>query len=74
MPIHQQKVVDEKLGNFPKEVNMLSENFVNMFSGAQGFELMWKRDWTEFGTIFYQEQLKALERMSSNEGFNRGEM
>ena len=64
VPKHRQKHVDALLISHPKEIDMLSEGYLNLFQGID-LEAIWRRDWTEFGTIFYKEQDGALKRESS---------
>ena len=46
-------------------VNMLDPKYVKLMNQNDLGEI-WRRDWTEFGTLFYQEQSKARQRLEAN--------
>lgn len=74
VPQHRQKHVDALVISHPKEVDMLSEGYLNLFQGID-LDDIWRRDWKEFGTIFYKEQDGALKRDSSaGDRRERGEL
>ena len=58
----QQHILDKVLVDHPSKANMLSDHYLNI-GGNGEFGELWKRDWLEFGTIFYEEQRKAQSRL-----------
>ncbi|CAB9496219.1 expressed unknown protein [Seminavis robusta] len=61
VPQRNQTDVDQAIIHHPEEINLLSPNFLDIGKGR--LEHLWKRDWTEFATLFYQEQDKAAKRI-----------
>ena len=59
----KQKSIDKKLIDHPSSKNMLDQRYLSLFGDSE-FGQMWRRDWTEFGTIFYEEQLEARKRLA----------
>lgn len=64
VPASSQPMVDQALLAHPPQANMLHENYLQIGKGA--IEELWRRDWTEFGTLFYEEQGRAKARLFGN--------
>jgi len=64
VPQHRQNDLDTKiLHDVPSNVNMLDPRYLHAKGGDQHlFGRMWKRDWTEFGTIFHKIRSEAAAR------------
>lgn len=48
----------------PKQANMLSPNYLNMWGTEKN---MWKDDWQSFGSLFYEAQHKLLQSPNNEE-------
>lgn len=66
VPKQQQTNVDSHLVDHPAEADMFSEAYMRLGGGGDPDEL-WRRDWKEFATLFYQEQARAKERLLSRD-------
>ncbi len=60
VPTSRQQDIDLSLAEFPPGNNVLDPALLNWMPVD-----MWKRDWTEFGTLFYEEQLEAKKRLAA---------
>lgn len=60
IPTSRQQEVDLSLTQFPPGNNVLDPDLLNWMPVD-----MWNRDWTEFGTLFYKEQLEAKKRLAA---------
>lgn len=64
VPASQQSSVDRALMAHPSNANMFNPVYFDL---GRGMEDLWKRDWTEFATLFYQEQANAKTRLYSGD-------
>eukprot|EP00574_Skeletonema_japonicum_P008214 CAMPEP_0201714850 /NCGR_PEP_ID=MMETSP0593-20130828/1145_1 /ASSEMBLY_ACC=CAM_ASM_000672 /TAXON_ID=267983 /ORGANISM="Skeletonema japonicum, Strain CCMP2506" /LENGTH=309 /DNA_ID=CAMNT_0048204163 /DNA_START=263 /DNA_END=1192 /DNA_ORIENTATION=- len=60
VPTSRERELDLSLAQFPPGNNVLDPALLNWMPVE-----MWKRDWTEFGTLFYKEQLEAKKRLAA---------
>ena len=60
-----QEVLDKSLANFPAKVDVLSEGYLSVGAerGSKDFGAFWRRDWQDFGDVFYAAQDAARSRL-----------
>jgi SAM-dependent methyltransferase len=61
LPQHAQKAMDQELVAHPKEADIFNPAYLGL--GGESLKPLWERDWTEFATLFYEEQKKARRRL-----------
>lgn len=72
-PDEDRELTDKALIAHPKQADMLSPSYLNM-AGQGEFGMMWKRDWTKFGKLFYKAQKAARRRAQRARKRQGGEM
>ena len=52
--------------NHPNHIDLMSEQFLGI-GGLNAFNEMWRKDWGDFGRLFYAAKAEALKEMGHRE-------
>ena len=61
-PAAEQPQVDAALDANPSSADMLAEAYLGVADGSPQLGELWRRDWGDFGRLFYEEQQRAQQR------------